>query len=239
MIAVRSVLFAIGQIVATIVIAPLVLLTIKFSLSRRYLFIMWWVDFNLWWLKVTCNLTYVVHGKEHIPDSGCVVMSNHQSAWETILLNRLFPGCAYVLKKELFKLPFFGWALSSLDQIPIDRSAGIRALDEVVHLGSASIANNRKVIIFPEGTRVPVDERPSFQAGASLLATRAGSSVLPIAHNAGRYWPRHGFIKRPGVIQLHVGPLVSSAGLKPRALNTKVENWIRAKQDEIEQITTT
>lgn len=236
MLALRSSLFLTGQLLSTAVIAPLVLITMKSTLVKRYYFINWWVDFNLWWLKVTCNIDYKITGEEHIPGGGCVVIANHQSAWETILLNRLFPQCAYVLKKELFNLPFFGWALARLDQIPIDRKAGIRALDGVVRLGTAAIEANRKVIIFPEGTRTPPDDRRPYHAGAAVLATRCGADVLPIAHNAGRYWPRLGFLKRPGTIHVHVGPAISTAGLKPRELNRQVQHWIQDRQDLIDQL---
>lgn len=234
MIVMRSAAFSVGQILATVIFAAPVLLTWGRPLNARYHYIFKWVDFNLWWLKLTCNLDYVVEGIEHIPETGCVVVSNHQSAWETILFNRLFPTCAYVLKEDLFKLPFFGWALAQLEQIPIDRKAGRKALDAVSSRGRAAIEQGRKVIIFPEGTRVDPQVDVPFNVGAAYLACRTDAPVLPVAHNAGYYWPRNGFLKRPGTIRVSIGPLIAIEDHNARSLNTLVEEWIKTEQARLD-----
>lgn len=193
-----------------------------------------WGRVNLWLQRIICGLRYEVQGMEHLPEHACIIMSKHQSTWETIGLRGILPANqSWVLKKELMQIPIFGWGLKFVRSIPIDRSAGRRAVLQVVEDGRERLADGRYVIIFPEGTRTAPGQRKKYGMGGALLAERSGAAVVPIAHNAGVFWKRRGVKKYPGTIQVAIGPAIPSAGRKASEIMHDVEAWIEARQLEL------
>ena len=193
-----------------------------------------WGSFNLWLQRVICGLSYRIHGLENLPDGRCIVMAKHQSTWETIALRGLLrPYQSWVLKQELMRLPIFGLGLRFVKSIPIDRSAGRRAVVKVVELGKARLEEDRYVVVFPEGTRTAPGQRKKYGIGGALLAERSGVAVVPIAHNAGVFWRRRGVKKYPGEIQVAIGPAISSDGRKASEIIAEVEAWIETRVAEM------
>jgi len=233
MLFVRSLTFFAGQCAATLVFAPLALLTFPLPYRMRYRFITQWSRFNLWWLKRTCRLHYCVTGRDRIPASNAIILCKHQSAWETIALARIFPPQVWVIKRELLWIPFFGWGLAMLEPIAIDRKGGRRAVRQLVEAGCKRLALGRWVVVFPEGTRVAPGHRRRYGIGGGVLAAHSGYPVVPVAHNAGEFWPRRGFLKYPGTIQVVIGPPISSGGRSPEQITAAAEAWIEATMDEI------
>ncbi|HSS63080.1 MAG TPA: lysophospholipid acyltransferase family protein [Gammaproteobacteria bacterium] len=223
---IRSSMFLAGQIVVTIVIAPFVMLAFALPYRARYRIVYQWSRFNTWWLGVTCKLTHEVEGVENIPPEPAIVLCKHQSAWETINLQHYFSPQVWVLKRELLWLPIFGWALAMLRPIAIDRSAGRNAMSQVLEQGVARLESGCWVVIFPEGTRVPAGSKRRYKAGGATLAEKTGVPVVPVAHDAGLYWPRNSFIKYPGVVRLVIGPAIESRGKSAAEINREAESWI-------------
>ena len=189
-----------------------------------------WGRFNLWLQRMICGLRYRIQGAEHLPEGCCIVMSKHQSTWETIALRGLLrPAQSWVLKQELMRLPIFGLGLRFVKSIPIDRSAGRRAVVKIVEQGKARLDEDRYVVIFPEGTRTAPGQRKRYGIGGALLAERSGVAVVPIAHNAGVFWRRRGVKKYPGEIQVAIGPPISSEGRKASEIIGLVEDWIEGQ----------
>ncbi|MDA1107408.1 MAG: lysophospholipid acyltransferase family protein [Proteobacteria bacterium] len=225
----RALLFAICQVISTLIFAPLSVLTGLLPYRMRYRFITQWNRFNLWCVEKVCGLRYEVTGREHIPPGPCVILCKHQSAWETYALPCIFPQMlAWVCKRELLWIPFFGWGFAMLRPIAIDRNAGRKALEQLVTQGIARLQRGRSVVIFPEGTRVAPGEKRRYAIGGAMLAERSGYPVLPIAHNAGVFWPKRGFIKRPGTIHLVIGPVIESKGRSAAEINALAEAWIES-----------
>jgi 1-acyl-sn-glycerol-3-phosphate acyltransferase len=193
-----------------------------------------WGRLNLDALRVICHLDYRLQGFENLPSETAIVLCKHQSAWETIALRALLPlEQSWILKQELMNVPFFGWAMSCLQPIAIDRSAGRRAVAQVIREGERRLNAGRWVIVFPEGTRVAPGTRHPYAIGGALLAERTGYPVIPIAHNAGNFWGRRRFIKHPGTIDLVVGPILDSRGRKATEINATVEQWIETTVDAL------
>jgi 1-acyl-sn-glycerol-3-phosphate acyltransferase len=194
-----------------------------------------WGRLNLWLLRWVCGLRYRVEGWEHLPTKGpAVIMSKHQSAWETIALRGLLrPDQSWVLKQELMRIPFFGWGLRYAKSIPIDRSAGRRAVVKVVEYGKRYLEEGRLVVIFPEGTRTPPGSRKKYGVGGGVLAERSGIDVIPIAHNAGVFWRRRGVKKYPGEIRVVVGTPIAAKGKTATEIVHEVEEWIESQQEKI------
>lgn len=225
----RAWLFYFGLIVFTIPFSLLAILLIPLPAVTRSRWVSGWAYCVLWWLKVTCNLHYHVTGSEHILAHAHIILSKHQSAWETIGLQCIFPPQIWVMKKELLMIPFLGWAFWALDAIPIDRSAGREALKKLVEHGKDRLSRGLSVVIFPEGTRTAPGSRGKYHIGGAWLASHTHTTVVPVAHNAGRYWRKNSILKYPGVIQVVIGPPLETAGLKPDAVNKQVEEWIEAE----------
>lgn len=194
-----------------------------------------WGRFNLWMQRVICGLRHEITGLENLPaNDPVIIMSKHQSTWETISLRGIFrPQQSWVLKKELMQLPIFGWALGCVKSIPIDRSAGRRAIIEVVKQGIERLDEGRYVIIFPEGTRTAPGQRRKYGLGGGVLAERSGVPIIPVAHNAGVFWGRRGVKKYPGTIQVMIGPAISTSGKKASQIMREVEDWIETRQEEL------
>lgn len=225
----RSLLFFIGQAITAPIFTLVALLAMPLNPILRNNLISGWARSMLWWLKVTCNIRYEITGLENITDSPTIVLSKHQSAWETLAFQAIFPTQVYVLKRELLWIPIFGWGLAMSSPIAIDRSAGREALKKLVANGQARLNRGFWVVIFPEGTRIAPGERSKYHIGGAWLATHTKTQVLPVAHNAGEYWAKNTFIKKPGVIKMHIGKPIQTAGLKADALNHQVEGWIEAE----------
>lgn len=193
-----------------------------------------WGRFNLIAQRTICRLDYKLSGEEHLSTVPAIVMSKHQSAWETIALRGLVPNNqAWVLKRELMWLPVFGWAMATLGPIAIDRKAGKKAARQVIEQGTTCLDMGRTVIIFPEGTRTAPGVRKKYGIGGGLLAEKTGVPVIPIAHNAGVFWRRRGIRKYPGTIQVVIGEPMNVNGLSAAQITHKIETWIEAVQDRL------
>jgi 1-acyl-sn-glycerol-3-phosphate acyltransferase len=180
--------------------------------------------------RVICRIRYRIEG-EAVPGSGpYIVMAKHQSAWETLAFQLIFPPQVHVLKRELLWIPFFGWGLAAMSPIAIDRSRGAAALRAMARVGRERLAQGFWIVVFPEGTRVAPGERRRYQPGGAWLAAATGAPVVPVAHNAGRLWPRNAFFKRPGTVTVRIGPSIDSSGRDAEAINTLAEQWIEEQQ---------
>ena len=226
MIWLRSIIFTIGQWLFTIVFCSIGLFTFPLNPHTRYHYLSQWARAMLWWLRICCGLSYQVRGLENIPSTPSISLCKHQSAWETLALQLIFPPQVWVLKRELLWLPFFGWALALTSPIAINRAAGREALKQLVTQGKDRLLQKFWVVIFPEGTRTAPGNRGKYHIGGAWLATHTGAQVVPVAHNAGEFWPKNSLLKRPGVIQISIGKTIATSGLKPDALNQQVEDWI-------------
>ena len=233
MIFIRSLLFSFGSIIVTLIIGSMSFLTFPFPYIFRFHFVRSWALFNLWWLRLTCNITFKVTGAENITENNGIVFCKHQSTFETLVLQKLIIPHVWVLKRELLWLPFFGWGLAALEPIAIDRASGRKAVEQIKQQGINRLKKGRWVVIFPEGTRVPAGEQKRFGVGGAILAAESGYPVLPIAHNAGRYWPRKSFLKYPGTIQIHIGQLIETKGKTHDEINQISKQWIDNKVTEI------
>jgi 1-acyl-sn-glycerol-3-phosphate acyltransferase len=170
------------------------------------------------WLRLTCGIRVKVSGLENIPDQACVVLSNHQSTWETFYLQHLFVPASVILKRELLWIPFFGWTLFAMRPIAIKRSKPAGAIRQVLNQGKQRLSKGIKVIIFPEGTRVRGSEVGSFMTSGAALAKAAEVSILPVRHNAGQCWPAGSWLKTPGTISVVIGPTIATDKHNPREL---------------------
>ncbi len=236
MIWLRSAAFFAGMCAAVVVYWPVVLLAWPLPPTTRSRVVGVWAHFVIWWLKMTCGLSHRVSGMEHLPSTPCVLLVKHQSAWETIACQTVFPPQAWVLKRELFRIPLFGWALAATGPIAIDRAQARKALDQLIRQGREILREGRYVVIFPEGTRTAPGSMGKFNPGGAMLAVEAGVPVVPVAHNAGTYWRRREFQKRPGVIEVRVGPAIETKGRKIREVNDAAHEWIADTMREIEKL---
>lgn len=226
----RSLVFMLTMTIATVVWAPLCFLAAPFPYRMRYWWTARWNVFVIWAAKAICGIRYEVKGYENLPDAPVILLSKHQSAWETIFYLMYMPRpLVYVFKKELIYLPLFGWALGLLRMIPIDRSRGKDAFAQVVAHGKRRLANGMWIIMFPEGTRTLVGQQGRYKGGGARLAVETGTPVVPLAMNSGECWPKNSFIKKPGVITVSIGKPISSAGREAAELMLEVENWIESE----------
>ncbi|BAP55449.1 phospholipid/glycerol acyltransferase [Thioploca ingrica] len=222
----RSLLFYVGVILAILVFAPLSLMILPLPYPQRYRVMTKWGLFVIWWLRKTCNLNYQVYGLENLPTTAAIVLSKHQSAWETIAFQQIFPTQVWLLKRELFWIPLFGWALATLNPIAINRRRIHQSMQYIIEQGKQRLAQGLWIIIFPEGTRVAPGQQQRYGIGGALLAAQSGYPVVLVAHNSGQFWPSRGFIKRPGTIQVIIGPRLESTGKSAKEINLLAENWI-------------
>lgn len=226
----RSVLFALIMFVATVVWSFVCFLVAPFPYTTRYYVTSRWNMFIVWLAEVLCGIRYQVKGAENLPDEPVILLSKHQSAWETIFLLWKMPRpLVFVLKRELIFIPLFGWALALLRMIPIDRKHGKDAFAQVVKEGRRRLQDGQWIIMFPEGTRIPVGQRGKYKGGGARLAVETQTPVVPIALNAGECWPRNTFIKKPGLITVSIGKPISPQGLNAIELMQQVENWIESE----------
>lgn len=232
----RSLLFAALHFLSVIFFSIFALILWPLPFRWRYKLVSQWAVFNLWLLKVICGIRYEVEGGENIPDEPCVIMCKHQSSWETLALQALFPPQVWVLKRELLWIPFFGWGLASLKPIAIDRRAGRKALNQIIEQGRKRLDSGAWVVIFPEGTRIPSGQIGEFGMGGAFLAAKTGYSIIPVAHNAGKAWPKNGFLKYPGVIKLVIGnKIVIDENMKKVSdINKQVYQWMESQMTRLE-----
>ncbi len=233
MVFVRSLIFLLLQIVITPVFTVVALLSFPLHPIMRYRLISGWALTMLWLLRVVCGIRMEVRGAENIPKQPCILLCKHQSAWETIALQKVFPPQVWVLKRELLRLPFFGWGLAMTSPIAIDRSDGREAVKQLLKQGKDRLQTGFCVVIFPEGTRIPYGQRGKYKIGGALLAASSGAPAVPVAHNAGKLWGRNSFFKHPGVITMSIGQPIDPAGLKAEEINRRAEEWIEAEVERL------
>jgi len=233
---VRSALFYLGYATLTVLWGSLsVLVGWCLPYRRRFTFVIGnWTRMTLAWLRITCGIDYRVEGREHIPDSPCVVLCRHESTWETLVVQLLFAPQATIIKRELLWIPFFGWAFSLLRPIAIDRRAGRRALRKLIEEGEDRLRSGIWVVLFPEGTRMSRGRLGDFQAGGAALASHSGAPVLVVAHDAGACWPARRFLKYPGHIHVRIAAPLETAGKSTKAINEEASALMRRLMADID-----
>ena len=233
MTALRSMLFALLLLLITPPYALIALATFALPRMARYRIIAGWSHAVILLAKLVLGIRWRVEGREHLPRRPSIILSKHQSAWETLAFQMIFPPQVHVLKRELLWIPFFGWGLALMSPIAIDRSRGTAALRAMARLGRERLAQGFWIVVFPEGTRVAPGERRRYQAGGAWLAAETGVPVVPVAHNAGLCWPRNAFLKRPGTITVRIGPSIDAASRDAQTINATAEQWIEEQQKAI------
>lgn len=226
----RSSAFALALVLVTPPYAVIALLTFPLPRLLRYRIIAGWSRLVVYLAKSILGIGWRVEGAEHLPTRPAVILAKHQSAWETMAFQVIFPPQVHVLKRELLWIPFFGWGLALMSPIAIDRSRGVAALRAIARKGRERLEQGFWVVVFPEGTRVSPGERRSYQLGGAWLAAAAGVPIVPVALNAGLFWPRNAFLKRPGTVTVRIGPTIESANRDPKQLNELAEKWIEEQQ---------
>ncbi len=192
-----------------------------------------WSRITLHVLSFICGLKFEISGQENIPQKPCIIFCKHQSTWETMALQLLFTPQVWILKRELLLIPFFGWTLASMKSIAIDRGNGKRALKQVVKQGTQRLKEGNWVVIFPEGTRTRPGDKANYKVGGAMLAKKSGYDILPIAHNAGEFWPKGQYVKKSGTIKMVIGPIIKSSELSTKEISQAAEQWIETKLSEI------
>jgi 1-acyl-sn-glycerol-3-phosphate acyltransferase len=226
----RSLVFMLLMAVATVIWSGVCMLAAPLPYNKRYFVTSRWNVFMIWCAKWICGIHYRFKGYENFPDSPAIVLSKHQSAWETIFLLANLPRpLVFVFKKEILYIPFFGWGIALLRMIPIDRKQGKNAFKSVVAQGKRRLKDGQWIIMFPEGTRTKVGSQGKYKSGGTRLAVETGAVVVPIAVNSGECWPKNSFIKRPGTITVSVGKPISPEGKTPDELMEQVEQWIESE----------
>jgi 1-acyl-sn-glycerol-3-phosphate acyltransferase len=236
---IRSVVHMLWMMLTVIPWALAVLVYSMFASSTK----IYWLCAG--WLRVAVNsgtailgIQNRVTGMENLPSTElgtCVLLVKHQSTWETFSMVTLMPHpLAFVFKRELLYVPFFGWAMSRMDMIHIDRSQRAQAFNKVVAQGKRLMAQGVWVIMFPEGTRIPRGQKGVYKSGGTRLAIETGAPVIPVAVTSAKCWPRKAFIKRPGVVDISIGKPISSVGRQPDELMREVEAWIEAEMRRLD-----
>jgi 1-acyl-sn-glycerol-3-phosphate acyltransferase len=227
--ALRSLAFALFQLIATPLYALAVFALAWLPPVPRYRFITGWCALNLWGARRICGIRHRVIGIDRIPATPHIVACKHSSTFETLFLSRLLPPLAYVAKKELLSLPFFGWAFALASPITIDRAAGENAMVQITDQGRRRFAQGFWIVLYPEGTRIPVGRHAHYKSGAARLAIAMQVPILPIAHNAGWLWPKGVMGKRPGTITVSIGTPIAPDTMDPAQLMNAVETWIEGE----------
>ena len=230
----RSALFWLALILLTPPYALLAIASAPLPRIARYRVISGWSWIMLRCLRILCGVRWKVEGREHLPRRPAVILSKHQSAWETLAYQEIFPPQVHVLKRELLWIPFFGWGLALMSPIAINRGRGMAALRQIARRGTERLEQGFWVVVFPEGTRVKPGGHRKYQLGGAWLAAHAGAPVVPVAHNAGRVWPRNSFLKFPGKVTVRIGPPIASAGRGPEEINAMAERWIENQQKTLD-----
>lgn len=228
-----SLLYTTFLFASTAVYGVVVLATFWLPYRRRFAIARSWGATQLAAVRILCGLDYVVEGRENLPPGHHVAMWKHSSAWETMAMMVLFPPQAWVLKQEIYWIPIVGWAVMLFRPIAVNRRARRTAVQQVVDQGRQRLDQGMWILIFPEGTRVPVGERRKFGLSGALLASQTGRMLVPVAHDAGRYWPRRGLLKKPGTIRVVIGAPIDATGRDAREVTDELKAWIDAKTTEL------
>ena len=229
----RSLLFWIGFLINVIVFGLLIVVLFFTPSSFRLKIARLWSYTNNFLLKVFCGIDFKVEGKENLNLETAIILCKHQSTWETLALHSFTPYVRWVFKRELMRIPIFGWALALTDPIAINRGAGRVAIKQLIKEGTKKLNAGKWMVLFPEGTRTQPGKTRKFKIGGALLAEKSGYPVIPIAHNAGEFWPKHSFIKWPGTISVVIGPVIESKGRSAEEINADVFNWIENTMKDI------
>lgn len=236
----RSSMHMLFMFVTVIPYALLIVLASLMGVSGKRLYVLAqrWLSLSIAAARVIMGIRYDIQGYENLPvgeTSPAILLVKHQSTYETFLMPAIMPHpLAYVFKRELLYVPFFGWAIGKLDMIHIDRSQRAKAFAKVVEQGKALLAQGVWVIMFPEGTRIDRGQKGQYKTGGTRLAVEAGVPVIPVAVTSGRCWPRKAFLKRPGVVDISIGKPISSTGREPEELMAEVEQWIEAEMRRLD-----
>jgi 1-acyl-sn-glycerol-3-phosphate acyltransferase len=196
--------------------------------EKRFVLARAWALVLLGCLKRTCRLDFRIEGQDNLPAGNHIALWKHSSSWETIAMAVVLPRQVWVLKRELLWVPVVGWGIRQLHAIAIDRKSGHSAVGQVVEQGKQRLAEGDWIIIFPEGTRMPPGQTRRYGVSGTLLAIETGRMIVPVAHNAGSFWPRRGLRKKPGTITVVIGPAIPAAGRDVREVNREVQEWIEA-----------
>lgn len=229
MLLLRSTAFALALLIITPLYSVIALATFPLPPMSRYRIISGWSRIVIWLARVILGIRYRVIGLENLPATPSVILSKHQSAWETLAFQLIFPAHVLLLKRELLWIPFFGWGLALMSPIAINRSRGSEALKRLAVQGVDRLRQGFWIVIFPEGTRVRPGERQKYHAGGAWLAVKTGAKAVPVAHNAGLLWPKNTFTKRPGLITVEIGPPLDPGASSPEELNRRAECWIEER----------
>ena len=229
----KSLIFSVFMISSTLLVGLLAVFLLPLPFTYRYTIAQPYSFLNIFMLKHLCGVDYVIEGRENIPEGAAIIFSKHQSTWETMVLQLVFPPLTFVVKRELMWVPFFGWGLTLLKPIAINRAAGRNAIKQIVSQGIERLKAGIWVVIFPEGTRVRPGQKVRYKMGGAILAAKSGYPVVPVAHNSGEFWPKKQFLKRPGTIRLVIGPSIQTQDRKPDAILAEAEDWIESTMDRI------
>ena len=227
---VRSALFALVLVLITPPYALVALATFPLPRMTRYRIISGWSRLVVLMARAIVRIDWRVEGRENLPKRPSVILAKHQSAWETLAFQLIFPPQVLVLKRELLWIPLFGWGLALMSPIAIDRSRGVAALRAMARRGRDRLEQGFWVVVFPEGTRVAPGRSRAYHPGGAWLACAAGAPVVPVAHNAGLFWPRNAFLKRPGTVTVRIGPPIDAAHRDAETVNEIARKWIEEQQ---------
>ncbi|HHZ69093.1 MAG TPA: 1-acyl-sn-glycerol-3-phosphate acyltransferase [Methylococcaceae bacterium] len=231
---IRSTVLFLCVLCLTLSMGIIILTLAPFPFRIRYKLAHFWATTVLWLTKLICQLDYTIEGLENISENqNAIILCKHQSAWETIALYAIFPPQVTVLKRELLWLPIWGWAAATLKPIALNRNNQLSALKKLIRDGKTRLNEGLWILIFPEGTRTKPGEPTKFNLGGCLLAEKSQHPIIPVAHNAGEFWPRYSFLKYPGTITVRIGPLIPSEGRKAVELNYEAEAWVEAAMKDI------
>ena len=221
----RSLVFTAWLYGSMAVVATLASPLLLFARRRAWALVRLWVHGVLWGLRVICGVRVEVRGREHLPDGPALIAAKHQSMLDTIAPLAWLSDPAYVMKRELMRLPFFGWWAGKLDMLPIDREGGSNTLRALVHGARDRLADGRQIVIFPEGTRAEPGAAPDYKPGVAGLYRELGVACTPVATNSGMHWPPHGFLRFPGVVTYEILPAVPP-GMKRASFMAVLEDRI-------------
>ncbi|HXI35842.1 MAG TPA: lysophospholipid acyltransferase family protein [Burkholderiales bacterium] len=226
----RSLAFALALVLVTPPYALVAIATCVLPRMLRYRIISGWSRLVIRLSRAILGIDWRIEGFEHLPARPAVILAKHQSAWETMAFQMIFPPQVHVLKRELLWIPFFGWGLALMSPIAINRGRGVAALRSIARRGRERLEQGFWVVVFPEGTRVAPGERRDYQIGGAWLAAESGAPVVPVAHNAGLFWPRNAFLKRSGTVTVRIGPTIDAANRDPKTITKIAETWIEEQQ---------
>ncbi|MBB5019034.1 1-acyl-sn-glycerol-3-phosphate acyltransferase [Chitinivorax tropicus] len=232
----RSLLFLLILLIITPIFALIALLVLPLPPLRRYRIVTGWSRLYTWFGVHLCGVRYRVEGLENLPDTPCIIYSKHQSAWETVVFQAIFPPQVWVAKRELAWVPFFGWGLATLSPILINRSDRRKANQQLIDQGRDRLAKGFWIVIFPEGSRVPAGKQREFKHGGARLAHDLNVPILPVALNSGEFWPKNSLWRFPGEITVSIGPAIHPAGHTIQSLTNAGQGWINHEMPRISGI---